>query len=470
MVEFTLEFQRLEPEEFARDYLRGDRRRVRRRRRGLPVRPPPARRPRRCSRALGFDVRTGPARRGRLLVGDPPPAPRGRGGEGAAALLGRPPEVEGIVVEGDARGGTLGFPTANVAAEPDLLVPRHGIYAGFAGGHRAAISIGTNPHYGGDELRIEAFLLGFAGDLYGKRLVVELWRRLRDERAFESEQDADRPDRPRRRGDRAGRAAVLEPRTAAPLRRGSAAAPGARDEADAAEVVVAVRPAAHRQPAPLELRERVLVDARLGVDDVAGAVDARPVDRRLRLEPLVEDRRRDADERGAQPRPARRADREHEARRSSSARLGAIMLCIRVPGSSAPTSRSTSPSMLFRCRSSPGSQSPEPRPRLVVRTHALPVGVDGDEVRRVRLRPAVGVERVEERERASRLAEPRSREARASAGAMPDRPAAGQEARARVGDLDRLGPAASYASRSARVTTPPRSCDQCESDSAIVPV
>ena len=107
--------------------------------------------------------------------------------EEAAALLGRAPEVEGVVVEGDARGGTLGFPTANVAAEPGLLVPLHGIYAGFAAGHRAAISIGTNPHYGGDELRIEAFLLGFAGDLYGRRLVVELWERLRDEMVFESE-------------------------------------------------------------------------------------------------------------------------------------------------------------------------------------------------------------------------------------------------------------------------------------------
>ena len=111
----------------------------------------------------------------------------------AAALLGRPPEVDGTVVEGDARGGTLGFPTANVAADPALLVPLHGIYAGFATGpevrgRRAAISIGVNPHYGGDELRIEAFLLGFAGDLYGKRLVVELWRRLRDEEVFDSEQ------------------------------------------------------------------------------------------------------------------------------------------------------------------------------------------------------------------------------------------------------------------------------------------
>jgi riboflavin kinase/FMN adenylyltransferase len=95
--------------------------------------------------------------------------------------------VSGTVVAGDARGGTLGFPTANLRPEPGVLVPGHGIYAGAAGGHRAAISIGLNPHYGGDERRIEAFLLDFAGDLYGERLTLELWERLREERAFESE-------------------------------------------------------------------------------------------------------------------------------------------------------------------------------------------------------------------------------------------------------------------------------------------
>lgn len=107
---------------------------------------------------------------------------------GAARMLGRPPELDGVVVAGDQRGGTLGFPTANLALDPYLLVPRHGIYAGATRGHRAAISIGTNPHYGGEELRIEPYLLDFEGDLYGERLVVELWERLRDERAFPSEE------------------------------------------------------------------------------------------------------------------------------------------------------------------------------------------------------------------------------------------------------------------------------------------
>jgi riboflavin kinase / FMN adenylyltransferase len=107
----------------------------------------------------------------------------------AARLLGRPVEVEGLVVAGDARGGTLGFPTANLLVSTDLLVPPYGIYAGEALGHRAATSIGVNPHYGGEERRVEAFLLDYEGDLYGRRLVVELWQRLREERAFASEQE-----------------------------------------------------------------------------------------------------------------------------------------------------------------------------------------------------------------------------------------------------------------------------------------
>jgi riboflavin kinase/FMN adenylyltransferase len=105
----------------------------------------------------------------------------------AATLLGRPPEVEGIVVMGDQRGRLLGFPTANLETPPELLVPALGIYAGATLGHRTAISIGTNPHYRGTERRVEGHLLDFDGDLYGQRMVFELWERLRDEAAFGSE-------------------------------------------------------------------------------------------------------------------------------------------------------------------------------------------------------------------------------------------------------------------------------------------
>jgi riboflavin kinase / FMN adenylyltransferase len=135
---------------------------------------------------LGFDVRRVPLVdnvssshiRRLLAAGDV---------EQAAELLGRPPEVEGTVALGDRRGKSLGFPTANLAVPEELLVPKLGIYAGSALDRRAAISIGTNPHFGGTERRVEAFLLDYDGDLYGTRLVVELWQRLRDEAAFASE-------------------------------------------------------------------------------------------------------------------------------------------------------------------------------------------------------------------------------------------------------------------------------------------
>ncbi len=106
----------------------------------------------------------------------------------AAVMLGRPFELDGVVVAGDQRGGTLGYPTANLLIEPGLVCPRYGIYAGSAREHRAAVSIGTNPHYGGTERRIEPYLLDFEGDLYGERLVVEVWERLREEKVFESEE------------------------------------------------------------------------------------------------------------------------------------------------------------------------------------------------------------------------------------------------------------------------------------------
>ena len=187
VVEFTSELAQMQPEEFAEELLRPL---------GTEV------------VVAGTDFRFGHGRRGdldvleqlgfgvrpvELVPGVSSTAIRAllRDGEveSAARLLGRPAEVEGTVVSGDARGGTLGYPTANLGVEPALLVPAYGIYAGWAEWHRAAISIGTNPHYGGHERRVEAFLLDFEGDLYGKRLIVQLWRRLRDERAFASEEE-----------------------------------------------------------------------------------------------------------------------------------------------------------------------------------------------------------------------------------------------------------------------------------------
>ena len=106
--------------------------------------------------------------------------------ERAATPLGRPPEVEGVVVRGDGRGRELGFATANLDVPDGLLVPPDGVYAGWARDRHAAVSIGTNPHFDGVERRIEAHLLDFDGDLYGERLVVELWGLLREQRRFDS--------------------------------------------------------------------------------------------------------------------------------------------------------------------------------------------------------------------------------------------------------------------------------------------
>jgi riboflavin kinase/FMN adenylyltransferase len=106
--------------------------------------------------------------------------------DAAATLLGRPPEVEGIVVRGDGRGRELGFPTANLEVPEELLVPPDGVYAGAARDRRAAVSIGTNPHFDGLERRVEAHLLDFDGDLYGQRLVVEVWCAIREQRRFDS--------------------------------------------------------------------------------------------------------------------------------------------------------------------------------------------------------------------------------------------------------------------------------------------
>ncbi len=115
---------------------------------------------------------------------------------GAAALLGRPFEVEGVVVRGAARGRTLGFPTANLAPETELA-PRLGIYAARARvcedhtvgpAFVAAVSIGRNPTFetDGAPVTVEAHLLDFAGDLYGRRLRLELVEWLRDEQRFAS--------------------------------------------------------------------------------------------------------------------------------------------------------------------------------------------------------------------------------------------------------------------------------------------
>jgi riboflavin kinase / FMN adenylyltransferase len=106
----------------------------------------------------------------------------------AARLLGRPYVLRGDVVVGDKRGRTIGFPTANVVADPALVVPARGVYAGFVrvgkDTYAACTNIGVAPTFERRESRVEVYLLGFEGDLYGREVDVSFLERIREEKRF----------------------------------------------------------------------------------------------------------------------------------------------------------------------------------------------------------------------------------------------------------------------------------------------
>ena len=119
---------------------------------------------------------------------------------GAARDLGRPHRVEGVVVRGQQRGRTLGFPTANLETLPYTAIPADSIYAGWlaslgTGGAEAerwpaAISVGTNPTFGDQERSVEAYALDRADlDLYGVHVAVEFLTRLRGMERFDSAEE-----------------------------------------------------------------------------------------------------------------------------------------------------------------------------------------------------------------------------------------------------------------------------------------
>ncbi len=108
----------------------------------------------------------------------------------ARHLLRRSPGITGIVVHGAGRGKQLGYPTANLRTERSILIAGPGIYAAWAcvngETHACALSIGNDPTFGTNPLSIEAHLLDFDYDIYGRRLSLFFIDRLRDERRFES--------------------------------------------------------------------------------------------------------------------------------------------------------------------------------------------------------------------------------------------------------------------------------------------
>jgi len=114
----------------------------------------------------------------------------------AAAALGRPHRLEGIVVRGDGRGHDLGFPTANLSTPRFAAVPADGVYAAWfvrgadpGRGLAAAVSVGTNPTFSGRERTVEAFVLDVDEDFYGQHVALDFVRRLRDQITFTAVED-----------------------------------------------------------------------------------------------------------------------------------------------------------------------------------------------------------------------------------------------------------------------------------------
>jgi len=110
----------------------------------------------------------------------------------AAAALGRPHRLEGVVVRGDRRGRQLGFPTANLLTRPYAAIPADGVFAAWLvrdkDGDRlpAAVSIGTNPSFAGQERRVEAYVIDFDEDLYGEHVALDFIARLREMRTYQT--------------------------------------------------------------------------------------------------------------------------------------------------------------------------------------------------------------------------------------------------------------------------------------------
>jgi len=104
-------------------------------------------------------------------------------------LLGRNHHLSGKVVVGDQRGRTLGFPTANIEVDDQLLLPGDGIYASWAimdgKRHQSATSIGIRPTFGLTQRLVEVFVMDFNDDLYGKTVGVEFINKVRDQEIFD---------------------------------------------------------------------------------------------------------------------------------------------------------------------------------------------------------------------------------------------------------------------------------------------
>ena len=113
--------------------------------------------------------------------------------EKAAEMLGRPYSITAKVVKGNNLGHTIGFPTANIELPDGVAVPKSGVYAAIVktlndgAKYPAMVNVGSRPTVmRGDDIVIEAHLINWEGDLYGKDITVRFLKRLRDEKKFDS--------------------------------------------------------------------------------------------------------------------------------------------------------------------------------------------------------------------------------------------------------------------------------------------
>jgi riboflavin kinase / FMN adenylyltransferase len=144
-----------------------------------------------CAEAgIDFDVVEGTRIDGMLVSSSRIRRELGAGAvEEAARLMGHPHRIRGVVGRGAGRGAGLGFPTANLV-EIDTLIPADGVYAarawvdGREPAFPAACNVGPNPTFGEQRRKVEAHLVGFAGNLYGRRVELDFLKRLRDTRRF----------------------------------------------------------------------------------------------------------------------------------------------------------------------------------------------------------------------------------------------------------------------------------------------
>lgn len=107
----------------------------------------------------------------------------------ADALLGAAYTVRGVVMAGDGRGHTLGFPTANLAVAPEKLLPTPGVYGAIAHYEgrdwTAVVSIGDKPTFGGTHLVVEAYLIDFHRSIYGEQLALRHWNFVREQQRYD---------------------------------------------------------------------------------------------------------------------------------------------------------------------------------------------------------------------------------------------------------------------------------------------